>query len=85
MGVRIVALDGGGGAVVAGAFGFFGRKGAVEKASACGGFGECVSELYLFALGGAEDGFSVADIAGNGTDFAVECAEDAVGVLWRCW
>lgn len=97
-GVWIVAFDGSGhdgcgGAVVAGAFGFFGRKGAVEEASAGEGFGEAVGELYLFALGSAgggdltigaavgnaEDGFAIADVAGNGTDLALECAEDAVG------
>ena len=97
-GVWIVAFDGGGhdgggGAVVAGAFGFSEWKGAVEEAGAGEGFGETIGELYLLALGGAgrgyftigaavggaEDGFAVADVAGDGTDLALECAEDAVG------
>ena len=90
MGVGIVAFDGGGhdgggGAVVAGAFGFFGGKGAVEEAGAGEGFGKAVGECNLLALGcagrcdftvgeavsNAEDGFAVADVAGDGTDLAL--------------
>ena len=97
-GVWIVAFDGSGhdgcgGAVVAGAFGFCGGKGAAEEAGAGEGFGKCVGELDLLplgsaggcdlavgaAVGNAEDGFAVADVAGDGTDPALECAEDAVG------